>query len=287
MNYENLKKFEEIELRNKQEREMQEANLKNLQLDLIVNRHINEINKFSKDYQINLIELLDSIRDNFVKSIETSYQEFFENIDSHNLIYNSENKLIQLSIKRDNLSSLTEKSGEISSPFYKEIVKFGIFNRFRLNLYFYNLKDYTDSNFKNHLHRNNENEDNTLNDIYKLDQSFGEHNIALLNFFTYDKGEERIIHLIDSLNSYNNKVHSELFFESFLKFFNKIEKHLQKEVYPFNNDIFVTKHSNFIYDIILNIYKQDESQPEDLNTSNNCFKISNKECDIFYKYIQN
>ena len=46
---------------------MQEANLKNLQLDLIVNRHIMELQKFSKEHEEQLIEFRNQWKENYNK----------------------------------------------------------------------------------------------------------------------------------------------------------------------------------------------------------------------------
>lgn len=79
---------------------MQEANLKRLQLDLIVNRHIDEINKFTKQSEEKLIKLISIKRDVYLQNLENIFQEFFENIKSSDLIYNSENKLVQINFKK-------------------------------------------------------------------------------------------------------------------------------------------------------------------------------------------
>ena len=39
-------------------------------------------------------------------------------------------------------------------------------------------------------------DDYTINDIYKHDENFGDSIVALINFFTFDKDEDKIIHLI-------------------------------------------------------------------------------------------
>jgi len=95
-----LRKKEDEELRIKQEKEMQEANLKRLQLDLIVNRHIEEINKFNCQSEEKLIKLISLKRDNYLQNLENIFQEFYENIKSTDLIYNSENKLVQIKYKK-------------------------------------------------------------------------------------------------------------------------------------------------------------------------------------------
>lgn len=91
------------ELRIKQEKEMQDANLKRLQLDLIVNRHIDEINKFNNQSEEKLIKLIAIKRETYLQNLENIFQEFFENIRSNNIIYNSENKLIQIKLKKAEL----------------------------------------------------------------------------------------------------------------------------------------------------------------------------------------
>lgn len=91
---------EDEDLRIKQEKEMQEANLKKLQLDLIVNRHIDEINKLNKQSEEKLIKLISIKRDVYLQNLENIFQDFFENIKSSDLIYNSENKLVQINFKR-------------------------------------------------------------------------------------------------------------------------------------------------------------------------------------------
>ncbi len=111
-----LRNKEDEELRIKQEREMQEANLKRLQLDLIVNRHIDEITKFNYQSEEKLIKLISIKRDNFLQNLENIFQEFFENIKSTDLIYNSENKLVQIKFKKYEINNnlISASSGNIS-----------------------------------------------------------------------------------------------------------------------------------------------------------------------------
>ena len=75
------------------------------------------------------------------------------------------------------------------------------------------------------------------------------------------------MHMIDNLDT---RTQNEYFFDSFNKFFNKIEKNCAKDIFPFENDIFVTKHSNSTcFDVILNIFtKSKDSNEEDITTSN-------------------
>jgi len=102
---------EDEELRIKQEKEMQEANLKRLQLDLIVNRHINEINKFNRQSEEKLIKLISVKRDSYLQNVESIFQEFFENIKSSDLIYNTENKLVQINFKKVDINANLLETG--------------------------------------------------------------------------------------------------------------------------------------------------------------------------------
>ena len=94
---------EDEELRSKQEKEMQEANLKRLQLDLIVNRHIDEINKFNYHSENKLIKFIALKKDVNLQNIENIFQEFYEIIGSNNLVYNNENKIIKIKFNRNEL----------------------------------------------------------------------------------------------------------------------------------------------------------------------------------------
>jgi hypothetical protein len=277
---------------------MQEANIKNLQLDLIVNRHISEINQFSKEYEDKLISFINNIRDTFIKTVELSFQNFTESVDTSLMIYNSDNKLIQIKLKRneifpnnisimkdsDSKSVVSNKSGggekkqsksttitsisggnEGKSILFHHKINFGLCNRTKINFYLFGVKDLVENDFKNifpnhHLNTGNklDIEDYTINDILKSSEHFGENIYTLVNFFTFDKSENKVIHLLDSLNSFTGKIHNELFFDSITKIFKKIEIKCKSGAYPFKFDIFTTKHTNMQgFDLMLNIFYYD------------------------------
>jgi hypothetical protein len=103
---------------------MQEANLKRLQLDLIVNRHIDEINKFNRQSENKLIKLIAVKRDLNMQNIENIFQEFYEIIGSNNLVYNNENKIIKIKFNKN----------ELEKNFYDKIIQQNI----NINNNFYN-----------------------------------------------------------------------------------------------------------------------------------------------------
>jgi hypothetical protein len=297
------KNSNEEDLRLKQEREMRDANTKRLQLDLIVNRHIGELNKFTKDYEDKMIDFICNFRDNFLKTIEQSYQEFFENIDTNLLIYNSDNKLIQLKLKKnegknmlssqdlnsDNKSVRSAKSEKRDNGiFFNFKITLGIFVRNKLHLYFIGVKDLIENdlkitfkNYHQHMHSSlpigskiNENEsDFTLNDIFKSSDNFGELVYAMVNFFSFDPVELKVNHLLDYLNQKESKLQNELFFESFGKFFTKIENQCSKGLLPYEFDIFITKHTAVqSFDILINIFlRNNEFSEQEVSTGKNKF----------------
>lgn len=294
------KEKDENELRSKQEKEMQEANIKNLQLDLIVNRHIGELDKFLKEYEGKIINFKHNCRENFLKVIEQSFQQFIENIDPGLIIYNSDNKLIQIKNKAvggsttiDNSdtksvkSTKSDKKNSVSLPntddvFFTHKINFGIFNKNRLNFYFFKVNDYIDNDLKIkfaqyyrtiHLIQANskvstDNEDVTLNDILKSSDNFGENVFAMINFFTFNKTEAKIVHMFDSLKDVTNKIQNELFYDTIAKFFTKIENQCKKGNLPYEFDIFTTKHTALqSFDVLFNIFLKKETHSEfDLNT---------------------
>jgi len=265
-------------------------------IDLIVNRHINELNKFIKDHEEKLIEFRANWKEKFLKSIEQAFQNFIENLDPSLMIYNSDNKLIQIkyqensnsgyiknnlnsSVSRsnsifssqdcsdarsvksskstekkinDNYNKITENSGLI----FTQKINFGLFNKNKLNFCFFKVSEHIDNDMKNifikyvnHLHNMNnsnnlkkinsigENEEYTINCILKSCDNFGENIFAMVNFFSFDNSENKILHSFEQLNSGTSKIQNELFFESFAKFFHKIENQCKKQNFPFEFDI--------------------------------------------------
>lgn len=287
---------------------MQEANLKNLQLDLIVNRHIMELQKFSRENEEKLIEFRNQWKENFHKIIESAFQNFIESIDPNLIIYNSENKLIQIKINKgpsgpsqmlNNLDTSSEtksaKSTKSSDKLEKKLssknndiglffdykLNFGLFNRNKLNFYFFKVNDHIDNDIKrtfmsyiysSHSHNKmslpSEYEEYTINDILKTSENFGENVFAMVNFFLFNNSENKILHLFENLNSFISKIQTEFFFDTIAKFFLKIENQCKKGNMPFEFDIFTTKHTSMnSFDILLSIFIKNEINGEnDLNT---------------------
>jgi len=276
-NYEN-------ELRNKQEREMQEANLKNLQLDLIVNRHIGELSKFIKEFEEKLIIFKSTCHDEFIKIIEESFQIFIESVDPALIIYNSENKLIQIKTKGTNINlnespfietksvkSIEKKVSynQNQDLFFEQKIKFGIFNKNKLSFYFYKVSDHVENEIKikfSHFlgNLNIQSEEITINDILKSSDNFGQNVYAMLNFFTFDKTENKIIHSLDSLNYVISKIQNEFFYDTIIKFFSKIESQCRKGNLPYEFDIFTTRHTALqSFDILISMFLDKETHTEE------------------------
>jgi hypothetical protein len=156
--FEVCKEEKETELRNKQFKEMEEANMKGHQLDNIVNRHIIELTKFSKENEEDLLKILDQQRDIYLKSIEDCFQKFFDSIDSSHIIYNSENKLIKLMLKENELviknnflDKNKQKQQEVKKQeeiLYHSKLNFGVFNKIRLNIFYCVVKDHINNDIK-------------------------------------------------------------------------------------------------------------------------------------------
>jgi hypothetical protein len=287
---------------------MQEANLKNLQLDLIVNRHIMELQKFTKEHEEKLIDFRNQWKENFYKIIESAFQNFIENIDPNLIIYNSENKLIQIKINKGSggqslilnsieTSSETKsvKSTKSSDKLEKKIsstnidiglffdykLNFGLFNRNKLHFYFFKVNDHIENDIKRtfmsyvystHSHNKmslpSETEEYTINDILKTSENFGDNVFAMINFFLFNNSENKVVHLFENLNSPISKIQTEYFFDTFAKFFFKIENQCKKGNMPFEFDIFTTKHTSMnSFDVLLSIFIKNEINGEnDLNT---------------------
>jgi hypothetical protein len=292
----------ENELRNKQEREMQEANLKNLPLDLIVNRHILELNSFTKDKEEKLIIFTNNWQDSFLKTIDQTFQLFIESIDTSNLIYSNENKLIQIKasiksgIKR--VDSSNENKSDIKSIkstksrdklkftneenlkgfIFQQKINFGLFNKNKINLFFQQVQCHIINNIKSNYEKflsvsyNHKNlEDYTINDILKSSEIFGDHPYAMINFFHYDKIENKIFHQFENLNSPFSSFHKEFYYDSFCKFFSKIQNACKNGNLPHDYDIFITKHSSLCsFNLLLNVYlhKSAHYSEDSLNRGN-------------------
>lgn len=120
-------------------------------------------------------------------------------------------------------------------------------------------------------------EEISIDEIYKNSDIFGEQIFGFVNFFTFKKEDKKIIHLVDGFNineltivNQNNYFQKEFYFENFSRFFKKIESNCNKGEIPHDFDIFTTKHSNSkSFDLILNIFTSREKLNEtDLETCN-------------------
>jgi len=342
-NFENFlkrKQSDENVLRSKQEKEMQEANLKNLQLELIVNRHITELNKFSREYKEKYTVFKNEWKDNYLKTIEDSFQNFFENLDQASIIYNKDNKIVHIKfnplVQKNSLSfnnSLLDvtdrksvksvkstKSNELKKAdsktnfsvnlsdikdknlIFHQRINFGLFNKNKLNLYTVKVNDHIENNIKqiysefifkdlknkfgavsntNNMNNNvinstNDTEEMSINDILRYSDTFGENILAMMNFFTYDKAEAKIVHLFESLNQNVNvtsqsQFENELFFNNFIKTFNILEDKCSKGILPSEFDFFITNHEGLqSLDVLINIFvSKDKLNEDDLLSGKN------------------
>jgi hypothetical protein len=271
---------EELKLRDKQEKEMQEANIKQIKLDIIVNRHISELEKFKNDNIEKKMEVIDTYRDIYLKTIDKCFNDFIESVDPNLFIYNTENKLIQIKFKGTE-DSTKVSDASVKSFFHEQKITFGLFNRYKLNVQFYNSKDHLNNDIGvTSVFKGDTTDDYTINEIYQHDSIYGESICALLNIFKYDNSEIR--HLIDGLNSISE---TELIFDNFTKFFMKVEKSFVKDIKPHDNDIFITKHSNVSFDVIVNAYNKGDTYDEEQFNTGACFCIilSYEECVVLCK----
>lgn len=108
-----------------------------------------------------------------------------------------------------------------------------------------------------------------IDEIYKKSEVFGENIFAMVNFFTYNRDDKKIIHMLDGLNiadllvTQNDNFQKEYFFENFSRFFRKIETYCNRGEIPHDFDIFTTKHSNSkSFDILINIFTKKETLNE-------------------------
>jgi hypothetical protein len=269
---------EELNLRDKQEKEMQEANLKQIKLDIIVNRHIIELEKFKNDSCHNKLELVETYRDVYLKAIDQAFNDFVETVDPSMFIYNSENKLIQIKANKHITNEGDSKKTQVDtlkpSFFHQQKITLGLFNKHKLHVYYYTSKDYLDCDIKNINTGAMDTEDITINEIYQADSVYGESLNAFLNIFKYDNC---VHHMVEGLESLSQ---TETIFENFTKTFMKLEKFFSKGVKPFENDIFTTKHSNSkCFDIILNAFNSCENcDQESLEKGKFKLTLSFKEC---------
>ena len=196
----------------------------------LVNKHMEELISMNDEYENKLLEVTTRFKNEFLSQIGQTYQEFNEKIESTQLIYNSENKLIKFKFtnniekksfinENDNFEILKYKIKFINETlYYNAKINLGSFNKTHLNLFLYVSDEILKNNFKRlfrvfekNIHKNinksklllkSENlndsafDDFTINDIYKSDENFGEFVVTLINFFAYDKEEDKIIHII-------------------------------------------------------------------------------------------
>jgi len=171
---------------------MQEANLKGHQLENIVIRHIAELNKFSKENEEQFLEIIERQREVYFKGIDDAFQNFFDNIDSSQIIYNSENKLIRLKLKENELvikNNFLDKNKAIfvdknikkhDEIFHHSKLNFGVFNKIRLNIFYCSVKDHINNDIKKlvmpiiNKHKTENNDDFSLNDIFRTDENFSD-----------------------------------------------------------------------------------------------------------------
>ena len=76
--------------------------------------------------------------------------------------------------------------------------------------------------------------------------------ITLINFFTYDKEEDKIVHLIQGLGLMEKT--NEIYFENVKKYFSKVKNVISKDSLPSTNDFFITKHTNNNFNLVLNSF---------------------------------
>ena len=266
-----VKKAEdEQELRNKQEKEMQEANIKQLPLDVIVNKHIIELNTFNNEHKALFIDLVDRLKSFYEETIEKAYQEYKDKYKSSTVL----EKVLPFNKE--------EKDELTSELFYYNIL---VGRQSSIEIFLYQVKDliYNDlkREFKHNIEHNIDSNINTVYDMAKKTYTFSSNLTAMLNFFTYNTIENKIQFLFDNFSSGN--ILNEVIFDNIVKVFDIIEGKIRNGNSPNQYDIITTKHSNQSgFDILFNVYLNDFSiKEEDMKTSLyntlyscNAFKIS-------------
>jgi hypothetical protein len=107
-----------------------------------------------------------------------------------------------------------------------------------------------------------------VSEIFKQSEKFGENIFALVNLFKLQ--DNKVIHLIESLNNIESQAVKELYYENFFKFYEKVENLSKNKILPNEYDIFTNKFFSLKnIDLIFNIYCKDFiAEQLDLNKSN-------------------
>ena len=126
----------------------------------LVNKHIDELKCLSEDYENKVLEITTKFKNDFLIQIGQSYQEFNEKIESSQLVYNSENKLIKLKLtnniekksfinENENFEILKNKIKFINETlFFNAKINLGSFNKTNFNLFLYVSDEILKNNFK-------------------------------------------------------------------------------------------------------------------------------------------
>lgn len=241
--YEIKSKNEQI-LRNKQEQEMQSANLNNLPLDAIVNQHISELSSFSSEYKQKFIEMIVVLSHNFAEKINQIYNNCNEIIHlSDYCIINNEK---EVKTKKENFFQSTELFFINFS--FQNLVQSSV------SISIYQVEDLLENDFPNMINNNQIKLGNSLYDEYKDSKGYGKKLTAMLNYFSYNNNENKITFLFDKLLS-TNTLAKEVLFENINSIFNKIESNIAIGKQPKEYDIICSKHWNpFLMDLLINVY---------------------------------
>ena len=125
-----------------------------------MNKHIDELQNLNNDFENRIMEISLKYRNEYLDKIGQTYQEFYEKIETSQLIYNTENKLIKLKLPNniEKKAFLNESENfEITKnkiKFLNEILFFnfkinlGLFNKTNLNLFLYVSDDIIKNNFR-------------------------------------------------------------------------------------------------------------------------------------------
>ena len=246
-----VKKAEdEQELRNKQEKEMQEANIKQLPLDVIVNKHIIELNTFNNEHKALFIDLIERLKSLYTETIEKSYQLYKDRYNTSTVV-----RAINKEEKKDELTS---------ELFYYNIL---VGRQSSIEIFLYQVKDLLYNDLKREFIHNIDSNINTVYDIANKTYTYSSNLTAMLNFFTYNTIENKIQFLFDNFSS--GDILNEVIFDNTVKVFDTIEGKIRNGNPPTKYDIITTKHSNLSgFDILFNVYLNDFSiEEEDMKTS--------------------
>ena len=246
----------EQELRNHQEKEMQEATMSNLPNDTIVNNHIFQLNQFQQGYTKKLISLIQSAKAKYKEKIEEAFQTFLD--ESVEMEYNNESIIISIKDKQRQNTEKSEKEKEKTSSaktiLSKKILvkkikrKFVSIDLIQVKSVFSERIDFFKSDCVT----------SSLSGIKESTGAFSSELTGFVNIFTYNKVDNKIENLISDLSS-KPPIQDELFFDNLLEVQEEFKQKIENS-YVKSGGIFASYHSvtgNF--GVMLHVFLEDFS----------------------------